>query len=46
MKIENRLTLLCLAAASAPAFAQPFRPECGPANFERSVIAFTIVNPV
>lgn len=48
MKIENRLALLCLtvAAASAPAFAQPFSPQCGPANFDQSLNAFTIVNPV
>ena|ERR1017187_10154387 len=45
MKNEIRLALLCLAAASAPAFAQNALPQCGSANFDRTQNAFTIVQP-
>ncbi len=44
MKNEIRLALLCLAAASAPAFAQSTSPMCGTTNFDRTQGAFTIVN--
>jgi hypothetical protein len=45
MKNEIRLALLCLAAASAPAFAQNATPQCGSANFDQTRNAFTIINP-
>jgi OOP family OmpA-OmpF porin len=45
MKREIRLALLCLAAASVPAFAQNAAPQCGSANFDQTRNAFTIVNP-
>ena len=44
MKHEIRLALLCLATASAPAFAQSGSPMCGATNFDRSQGAFTVVN--
>ena len=45
MRNEIRLALLCLAAASAPAFAQNASPQCGSANFDQTLNAFTIMNP-
>src|SRR5512133_1947578 len=44
MKHEIRLALLCLAAASAPAFAQSGSPMCGTTNFDSAQGAFTVVN--
>jgi outer membrane protein OmpA-like peptidoglycan-associated protein len=44
MRNEIRLALLCLAAASAPAFAQSGSPMCGTTNFDQTQGAFTIVN--
>lgn len=46
MKKEVRLALLCLAATSAPAFAQNPGPACGAANFDQSRSVFTVMNPV
>src|ERR1039458_2391800 len=45
MKNEIRLALLCLAAASAPAFAQNALPQCGSANFDRTQNALPILQP-
>ncbi|MBS1217991.1 MAG: rane protein [Proteobacteria bacterium] len=45
MKNEIRLALLCMAAASVPAFAQSGSPMCGTTNFDQTQSAFTIVNP-
>ena len=41
-----RLTLLCLASSSAPAFAQNVIPPCGTANFDQSRHVFTVMSPV
>ncbi len=46
MKNEIRMALLCLAAASAPAFAQSASPQCGYSNYDGTLNAFTVVNPV
>jgi len=46
MKNEIRLALLTLAAVSAPAFAQNAVPLCGPANYDKTRNAFTVMNPV
>ncbi len=45
MKNEIRLALLCLATASAPAFAQNATPECAANNYDRTLNAFTVINP-
>ena len=45
MKNEIRLAVLCLAATSAPVFAQPAVPPCGPENFDQTRRVFTIANP-
>jgi outer membrane protein OmpA-like peptidoglycan-associated protein len=45
MKTEICLAILCLAAASVPALAQNAAPACGPANFDQTRNAFTVVNP-
>jgi hypothetical protein len=45
MKNEIRLALLCLAAASVPAFAQSATPLCGSTNFDRTRNVFTITKP-
>jgi len=45
MKNEIRLILLCLAAASVPAFAQSDSPQCGSTNFDQTRNVFTIMNP-
>lgn len=45
MKNEIRLALLCLAAASAPAFAQNAGPECASSNYDHTLNAFTVINP-
>ena len=44
MKNEIRMALLCLATASAPAFAQSGSPMCGSTNFDSAQNGFTIVN--
>ena len=46
MKNEIRLALLCLATAAAPAFAQNASPSCGPANFDQSRNAYTVMGRV
>ena len=45
MKHEIRLALLCLATASAPAFAENASPMCGTTNFDRTQNAYSIENP-
>jgi len=45
MKNEIRLALLCMAVASAPAFAQSSLPECATTNFDQARNEFTIINP-
>lgn len=45
MKNEIRLALLCLAATTAPAFAQNALPQCGSTNFDQTRNIFTISNP-
>lgn len=45
MKNEIRMALLCLAAASAPAFAQNAGPECASSNYDRTLNGFTVINP-
>jgi outer membrane protein OmpA-like peptidoglycan-associated protein len=45
MKNEIRLALLCLAVTAVPTFAQNALPQCGFANFDQTLNAFTIKNP-
>ena len=45
MNSKFRLSLLCLAIASASAFAQTAVGPCGPTNFDQSRGVFTVVNP-
>jgi outer membrane protein OmpA-like peptidoglycan-associated protein len=45
MKNEIRMALLCMAAASAPAFAQNVGPECASNNFDPARNAYTVINP-
>lgn len=42
---NNRLTLISLACAMAPAFAQNALPNCESANFDRAQKLFTVINP-
>jgi hypothetical protein len=46
MKKEIRLTLLCLAVSSLPAFAQTAVPACGTANFDQTRSVFSVIDPV
>lgn len=45
MKHEIRLALLCLATASAPAFAGNASPMCGTTNYNQAQNAYSIVDP-
>ncbi len=45
MKNEIRLALMCLAAASAPAFAQSNSPMCGTTNLDKIQNIYTVRNP-
>jgi len=45
VKNEIRLALLCLATASAPAFAQSATPECAANNYDHTLNGFTVINP-
>ena len=42
MKNEIRLALICMAAASVPAFAQNATPLCGSTNFDKTLNGFSI----
>ena len=44
MKNEIRLALLCMAVASAPAFAQANSPMCGTTNLDQAQNIYTIRN--
>lgn len=46
MKKEIRLTLLCLAVISAPAWAQRGVQPCSAANFDQTRGVFTVIDPV